>query len=423
MFGAVVHTPPEQTIVRKPWPLWLLAAFRFVCAYWVLYAALNVAYRYAAGQILSRLYMAQWRQFWLWATAHVFHITGRVATYVPTPSGDTTLQYVQQAMFLGIALGAALVWSLLDRRRNDYRALHSWLRLLVRYMLALILFGYGFAKLFPQQFPPLTFARLVEPYGEFSPMGALWSFMATSRPYAVFTGAIEVTGGLLLLFRRTTTLGALVSTIAMTNVVALNFCYDVPVKLHSTNILLMAMFLLLPDLRRLANVLVFNRPAEAADLSAPRFERPWANVLASVFWLVFVGYSLERQVGGNIGEYRSLYANPDRPPLHGIYEVENDYRDWRLVAVDNPRVLPATMMGAAMTVRTKEDAVLHFSIGWAESRLTLNKKDVWTWSQPDANHVLLQKDRESIRLRKVDVSSLPLMSRGFHWINETAINY
>jgi uncharacterized membrane protein YphA (DoxX/SURF4 family) len=419
---AVVDTVADHATTRVRWPIGLRVAFRFACLYWLVYVALNVAYRYPAGQIVSRLYMAAWRQFWLWATVHIFGITGRAATYVPTPSADTTLQYVQQAMFLVIALAGTVAWSMLDRRRTQYRELHSWVRLLVRYALALILFSYGFAKLFPQQFGPLTFARLMEPYSEFSPMGALWSFMGASRPYAVLCGASEVAGATLLLFRRTTTLGAMVAAAAMVNVVALNFSYDVPVKLYSTNILLMAVFVLVPDVGRLANLLVLNRPVAAADLSSPRFERRWARVAASLLWVVFVGYSLERQIAGNIAEYRALYTtNP--PPLLGLYRVENEHQKWRAVAVDDPRRLSASLNGAAMTVRTTDDTVLRFTTTWNGPRLILNKTESWTWSQPDADHVVLEKDGEIVRLRKVDTAKLPLLSRGFHWINETAFNY
>jgi len=138
----------------------------------------------------------------------------------------------------------------------------------------------------------------------------------------------------------------------------------------------MAVFLLVPDMRRLANVLVFNRPTAAADLSSPRFERRWARIAASVCWVVFVGYSLERQVAGNIAEYRSLYMNENRPPLLGLYQVENEYQNWRAVALDDPRALSATTNGAAMTVRTKDDIVHHFSTTWKAHQLILNKKDV-----------------------------------------------
>jgi len=63
------------------------------------------------------------------------------------------------------------------------------------------------------------------------------TFMGASTPYNVFTGASEMLAGVLLFFPTTTLLGALLAMAVMTQVVALNFCYDVPVKLFSTHLL------------------------------------------------------------------------------------------------------------------------------------------------------------------------------------------
>jgi hypothetical protein len=46
-----------------------------------------------------------------------------------------------------------------------------------------------------------------------------------------------------LLFRKTKTFGSLVCITVLMNIVAMNFCYDVPVKLFSSNLLLMAKLL------------------------------------------------------------------------------------------------------------------------------------------------------------------------------------
>ena len=47
----------------------------------------------------------------------------------------------------------------------------------------------------------------------------------------------EVLGALLLLFRRTTALGAAVLAVVLVNVVMMNFCYDVPVKINGVHYL------------------------------------------------------------------------------------------------------------------------------------------------------------------------------------------
>ena len=121
------------------------------------------------------------------------------------------------------------------------------------------LFSYGLDKVFPNQFSPLGPDHLSQTFGESSASGFLWAFMGYSTPYIIFAGLGETVAGILLCFRRTVTLGALIGVATMSNVVMLNFAYDVGVKLHSSFYLLGLLYLALPDLRRLFDVLVRNR--------------------------------------------------------------------------------------------------------------------------------------------------------------------
>jgi uncharacterized membrane protein YphA (DoxX/SURF4 family) len=419
-----------QPVVEAPAadPSWSLAhriLFRFVCCYWVLYALPEGGRVWILSAVpgidfVMKPYTAMWHAVVPWVATHFFYITGRPATYFPTGSGDTTLQYIHNLLYVVVALLATVIWSVLDRRRTDYRALHAWLHLLVRYTLAFTLLDYGFAKVFPLQFRQPGFARLIEPYGEFSPMGALWWFMGASTPYIIFSGAAEVTGGLLLLFRRTTSLGALVSFGVMANVVALNYCYDVPVKLYSTNILLMAVFLAAADARRLADVLIFNGAAGPADLSAPHFERRWLRIAATVFGVLLVGTQLTVNLYQGWTGYQRSRLHPPRPPLYGLYNAESGAPpNWRKVAVDFPN---------GFTVRMTDDTTrfLQTDYDTTKSTVTLNKKDTLAWTRPDPDHVVLSGALEgspvTIRLRKIDATKFLLVNRGFHWINETPLN-
>src|SRR5436190_7348124 len=161
------NTAPPQSIIVEPqpiqsWPLWLRFAFRFVCCYWLLYIEPP-----PIGYL--------WHAVVPWVAVHFFHITGQAATYFFTGSGDTTLAYVQTLLCFLISLAAAVIWTGLDKRRPNYIVLHGWLRLMVRYTLAWMLFSYGFSKVFPVQFPRNSLWRMIEVYGDFSPMGVVWS--------------------------------------------------------------------------------------------------------------------------------------------------------------------------------------------------------------------------------------------------------
>ena len=169
--------------------------------------------------------------------------------------------------------------------------------------------SYGFFQVLPLQFPEPGPDRLIMSYGDSSPMGLLWRFMGASRPYTVFGGLAEALGGLLLLWRRTTLLGALVAFGLLLNIVMLNFSYDVPVKLFSSLLLGLALFLVWPDVGRLVDLFVRNRPG-AADLAAlpdpaavatthrsaregpdRRFDRRWA------LWANYSNWARPRPLG------------------------------------------------------------------------------------------------------------------------------
>ena len=85
-----------------------------------------------------------------WVGDEVFHADTSV---LPNGSGDTTYNYVQVFCFLMLALAATAVWTFLDRRRPNYARLHEWLRVYVRFALAVTMISYGAIKVIPSQFP------------------------------------------------------------------------------------------------------------------------------------------------------------------------------------------------------------------------------------------------------------------------------
>jgi hypothetical protein len=173
--------------------------------------------------------------------------------------------------------------------------------------------GYGLAKVAIDynQFPINGPMQLEKTWGSSSPMNVLWAFMGASRPYTVFAGLGEVLAAVLLIWRRTGSLGGLVTIGVMTNVAMLNFCYDVPVKLYSSHLLVMAFLIVLPDTGRLANVLIWNRPTEKSDWINAWDGRilKWIRVAVKVAVIAF-GIALPiGRVGLSVAQYFSTPGN------------------------------------------------------------------------------------------------------------------
>src|SRR5260370_30935647 len=209
--------------------------------------------------------------------------------------------------------------------------------------------GYGTHTVFKLQFPFPSLARLMEPYGDSSPMALLWTFMGYSTAYSVFSGAAETLGGLLVFFRRTTMLGALMLMAVLVNIVMMNFCYDVPVKLFSSNLLLMSIFLLAPDLKRLATFLVLNRATQPVP-PAPTPRQPWLRHGRRAVQILFVAWIVFLNIKNPLALRKQFGDHSPTPPLYGAYDVEElvkngvtlpplltDSQRWRTVFITGSR--------------------------------------------------------------------------------------
>ena len=370
-----------------------------------------------------------------WAAAHLFHISTPLV-YTGSGSGDKTFDWVYAFCLLVIAAFAALVWSVLDRRRENYLTLHKWFRLYVRFCLAGQMFTYGMYKVVPLQMS-FPFVRLVQPYGDFSPMGVLWAFIGASPAYQCFAGCAEILGGLLLLLPRTAMLGALVCLADMTQVFVLNMTYDVPVKLLSFHLILLTAILLAPDVRRLAGFFLLDR-APALSSHPPLFASPRANRLALAAQLLF-GLCL---VSSNAWVARTTwYTQGDgrpKPPLYGIWEVSEFSIDGQVrppLLSDQDRWRRAIVYAITrIRIQRMDDSMFYLglSLDAAKGTFALTRGDDKNWKanfhfqQPSQNELALDGDmnghKVSIRFHLMDSSRFLLESRGFHWVQEYPLN-
>ena len=159
-------------------------------------------------------------------------------------SGDTSLDWENTFTFLILAFMGSFIWGVVDRRRKNYTIANYCLGLIVRYFVISMCMSYGIIKLFALQMITPNLSQLATPLGDFLPMRFSWLFIGYSTPYQMFSGSMEVLAGLLLLNRKTITIGVLIALGVFTNVFVLNLSYDIPVKLFSGHLVLYCLYLL-----------------------------------------------------------------------------------------------------------------------------------------------------------------------------------
>jgi uncharacterized membrane protein YphA (DoxX/SURF4 family) len=214
----------------RDWSLAIRIAFRFLFVYFSLYVLTTqmlgglIAIPGIGFPDLEQLRPV--RSAYTWTALHLFHVTQPLV--VASGSGDKTFHWVGAFCLLVFAAAAALVWSVLDRRRRHYRSLNKWFRVFLRFALGTTMLTYGMAKAFPLQMPYPTLSRLLEPYGHFSPMGVLWYSIGAAPAYERFAGSMELTAAVLLFVPALPTLGAAVAFADTVQILMLNLTYDVP---------------------------------------------------------------------------------------------------------------------------------------------------------------------------------------------------
>ncbi|TDH56247.1 DoxX family protein [Mycobacterium eburneum] len=353
---------------------------------------------------------------------------------------DSAFQWTALFAMVLLAGLATLVWSVLDRRRGAYPRLSAWFALYLRFVLATAMFYFGMAKVIPTQMP-FVLNRLVEPYGNFSPEGVLWSQVSVSQPYEIALGAAELLGGLLLVVPRTAAAGALLCAIDMTQVFLLNMTYDIRLKSVSSMLLLVSLFLLAPHLRRLLTVLCSDRAVPAAR-TGPSF-----TTRRAVAVQLLVGVAL---LGMTAAQNWHQWRRPI-PELYGIYRVDGfsaegyrrdplltDELRWHRVVFDRPFHVsdPVVLTIQHMDASFEEyggtiDPRRHFidlehriELGTFKETPVRVRLTYW-W--PGPNRLVIDADdyaghRIHAWCTKLDADSFPLVERGFSWVQEQPYN-
>jgi uncharacterized membrane protein YphA (DoxX/SURF4 family) len=360
-------------------------------------------------------------------------------------SGDTTFSYVQALLTFTGASIVAVIGGLCDRGTGDALRRKDLLRSALRYYLGAYMVVYGLAKLgsLTNQFPEPGTWRLTQNYGDSSPMGLLWTFMGGSRPFTTIAGTGELVGGFLLLWRRTALLGALVSMGVMLNVMAMNFCYDVPVKLFSTHLVVAALVIALPEARRLAQLFLGLGAGTPSALVSPFTGRagPWIR-RALKAWLVFALF-----VQPCYGLWKSERATAAVRPVVGEWKLASLALSGESITPEGAELASFTLSPWQMTpdgdgwrfagsARTAAGAELSVPVRWTRETFVLESNaeteslilpGEFTWHIEGPELILtgpahfLAGSEVHATFRRAEQDYL-LVNRGFRWINEFPFN-
>jgi hypothetical protein len=222
-----------------------------------------------------------------------------------------------------IPLVIAVLWLLMDRKRKHEVMIHEAGRLFARYGLAMMMSSYGLEKVFGGQGAWAYEPRwLLTPYGDQSRGMGLMTWLAHSGLYEQFAGWVEVSATLLLPFRRTATLGALMGLAALVNVFVVNTGHwNLALSLTPVYFGAMPLFLLAPQARRVIQLFRGRAvdPIILGYINPPR----WWWAPAGLVKACVVGWILYSTNHFFFAAEEHVWHSP----LGGLYRVESFIRN------------------------------------------------------------------------------------------------
>ena len=292
-----------------------------------------------------------------------------------------------------------------------------------RYLLAGALFRSGMQMALNLAGIHIGPVEWVTPLGEFSGVEFAGIWLGVSPLFQSLGGVVEIAAALLLLRRKTATLGALVALGCFANSLMLHFCFGPSPWIGDAILLIPAIYLVLLDSRLLVNLLILNHPTAPVPTElawhAPTRKVALALKACVLIWFIYAG-------GVQI-----IQAKQDaeaQSELSGAYSVSAfspsnvDFRHrWRAAAIDRyaERLAIRTLDGGGTTFQIQPITPPGINAGHRKhvlavaatpGRLTLRSANgsmsMLNYSRPSSGHLVLQGELDGVEI-KADLNLVP----------------
>jgi len=415
----------EWSLLKK-----LLVCFFFI--FFVLYIFLNPNEVIPYSFYLHKIYIEPSNRLIVWLATDVFHFVNPAVKFY-NGTVDTFFAYLAVLFIAFIAIAGSILWVRIGGNAIDYRRIYNILIIILRYFLAITWIAYGSIKIIKLQFPDISPVMLLKTYGDSTPKELAWAFMGYSTGFNNFIGFVEYAVGLLLFFRRTSTLGNIIGVGILANVVAFNYSFDDNIKLLSTILLLMTLFLLSKDLKRLTDFFWGKKIIHPMDEQPAYFKEKWKNTTLLTAKITFILYLIFFDLHGDIARARQTEANIIKSPLYGIYNVTVFIRNkdtlnplttdtirWKKLIIAAP--------GDNAAIMLMNDSVKRFAL---KTDLRAKKMELVYKTAPFDKYTFIynglkngalllhgkyRADSLEVQLQRYGINKFPLINSHFRWV-------
>jgi hypothetical protein len=332
---------------------------------------------------------------------------------------DSKEMYHVVILYLILSIFAASIWGIISGARKNEGSLYYWTQVISAYILSFFLFVYGFNKVFKLQFYIPEPNTLYTPLGQLSKDILFWSSMGSSHSYNLFMGLVEIIPALLLLFRRTRMLGAVISFTVLLNVLMINFGFDISVKILSSFLLFLSLVILAPYAKKLFSFFFqVNNKVPRSTLSFEVEKTKKLIIFKSCIICCILFETLFTYF--NTNNFNDNMQN--RPLFHGAYQVLNAPNSTSQFG--NLQQIKRIFIHRKgfFIIQFQDDKMKDFQM---KTNTLTNTIDVYTVNKKmtlkiTPTEIIWNEKSTPVHLpiKKLNWGKLPLLRDEFHWISE-----
>ncbi|WP_299126210.1 DoxX family membrane protein [uncultured Winogradskyella sp.] len=305
-------------IIVKKWNLSQRFFLRFIFLYFILYVCpYGLEYIYK----LNTNSFTFWNDITIWFGELVYNWEfNKDYLY---PFSDSKFEYSRLTLIILISSVGSLIWTfLIDLKfKIDYDTkLKTLLITLIRYHVGFVLINFGLSKVFGIQFGEMSLDTLESQIGDNYGMTLLWSFMSYSKFFTYAAGFSQLIGGVLLLFRKTAFIGALICFITMVNVVLMNIGYNVTIKIVAIHLLVMTIILLQQHIKRMIDFFILNKPT-SPQIRRWLFDNTRFKKTGLILKIIVLGYFTITK-SFSLNESLNSYVKNDYEYMTAFHKIE-----------------------------------------------------------------------------------------------------
>ena len=214
-----------------------------------------------------------------------------------------------------------------------------------RWIAAVLMITYGFAKLNGSQFTVLD-SEVTKPMIEVSGFWLTWYYFGFSTVYGTIIALVEIGGGLLLAWPRTSLIGALILLPVVGNIILTDILFGIGALPASVLVLICLVIVVRPHARRLAEAVLLKSESPRKALVVRGIAV--AGVLTGAWGFTY---------------WAANYNNREPTPIDGVWTVEDSGEPFEGVGAPLDRVFFEYNRSHMAVFRFDDgDAVHHFEV-------------------------------------------------------------